>query len=265
MTAGTSIVNISNRALLSIGARTQISNINEGSTAANAILTLYPSTFTALARSAAWNCLRNQASLTLIAAAQGTPENPDGATLPLPPPPWLYQYVTPSDNLQIRYLLPPFTNSTPSGSIPQTPVSNLASPWVPGACGGRIPFSVAYATDSNNNPIETVLTNQTQALVVYTVNQQNPTIWDSLFEQAMVASLAAYLVPALSLDLPLMDRQVKIAEAAIVQARVRDGDEGLTTQDRQADWIRARTTGYLYDYGGAGSSPWGFWSNMVWP
>lgn len=264
MTSSATAVSVSNQALLQIGARATIASFNEGSTEADACKILYTPTFEMLARSAAWNCLRNQAVLTLLAAAQGTPENPMGTTLPLPPSPWLYSYATPSDNLQIRFIVPSFPNSTPSGMTPLTTASNTAGSWTPSA--GQIPYAVAYSTDSMGNPQQVVLTNQSQAQAVYTVNQPNPIIWDSLFQQAFVSSLAAFLVPALSLNMQLMQMTIKTADALIAQARVRDGDEGVTTVNRNAEWMTARNSGGSLAWNGTGGglAPW-LYANVAWP
>lgn len=265
MTASSSVISLANRALSMIGARAQIASLSETSTEANAVSIWYQPTYEQLARTAAWNCLRQQATLTLLAAAVGTPENVDGTTLPLPPPPWLYQYATPSNSLQIRYLVPSLPNQTPAGTTPLTTASVTAWAFIPGAM--QIPFVVAYSTDSNNSPREVILTNQSQAQAVYTVNQSNPVIFDSLFEQALVSSLAAFLVPALSLDIALMDRAIKQVESAISIARVRDGDEGTTSQDHIPDWMRARSTGGSLGWAGGGFAPWscGNWASMSWP
>lgn len=264
MTASSSPVSLSNRALLSVGARAQVSDLSEGSTEANAVSVLFVPTFESLARAARWGCLRKQGQLSLLAAAQGTPENPDGTTLPIPPNPWLYQYAYPSDCLAMRFIVPTYPNSTPTGTVPQTTASVAAASWLP--AGGQIPFAVAYAVDSNNSPIETIVCNTTQAQAVYTVNQPNPIIWDSLFEAAFVASLAAFLVPALSLDLPLMQISIRTAESAIQQARVADGNEGVTVMDHLPDWISARSTGAFYGYGMGTYAPWFFGgANMAWP
>lgn len=263
MTASSSVVSLANRSLLMVGARTQISNLQEGSNEANAISTLYLPTYQALARTAPWNCLRSQAVLTLLAAAAGTPENVDGTTLPLPPTPWLYQYAVPSDSLQIRYIVPSFPNSTPTGMTPLTTASTVNAPWIPGMAA-QIPYAVAYATDSSDAPIQVILCNQTQAQVVYTIDQPNPVIFDSLFEQALVSSLAAYLVPALSLNFDLMAMCINTAEAAITQARVRDGDEGVTSQNRNAQWMTARNTGNIFAYGYDNYYTQSFFS-MAWP
>lgn len=248
------IVSICNRSLLAIGSQSQISNINEASVQANACSVLYQPTFEQLGRAAYWNCLRKQATLSLLAAAAGTPENPAGTTLPLPPSPWAYMYQLPSDSLMARYIVP---------SLPTTGTSSLSPAYVSAATfipGQRqIRFHVAYSTDSSGNPLQVILTNQTQAQLVYTVNNSNPQVWDSEFQQAMVSSLAAFLVPALSLNMPLMDRQVKQAESMIANARVRDANEGSNTQDNIPDWVNARMTGGGYGYGGVDS-----WDNNSW-
>lgn len=250
------VLSIVNRSLLSIGSQSQVSNLNEGSTQANACSTLFTPTFQNLARAAHWNCLRQQTVLSLLAAAKGTPENVDGTTLPLPPYPWLYSYALPSDCLQARFLVP--SAPSVSGGTPMGPAFIGAATYLP---PGGIPFHVAYGTDVNNNPLQIILTNQTQAQLVYTVDQPNPQIWDSSFQSAMVASLAAYLVPALSLNITLMQIQIKVAETIIMQARVRDADEGSNSQDHIPDWMRARNVGSI-DYGYGGYN--GTWSDMSW-
>jgi len=175
--------------------------------------------------------------MSLLQAAQGTPENPNGSTLNQPPYPWLYSYAYPSDCLDVRYITPSNPLGTQSGA-PQTSINNSIGPWVPG--GGQIPYKVQTILDVNNAPVTVVLTNQSQATLVYTANQPNPAGWDSLFQEAMVAALGAFLVPALSLDLPLMDRCIAQAEKAIKIARTADGNEGVTSMDHLPDWIQAR-------------------------
>ena len=250
-------LNLVNRALLGIGSQSQVSSFNEGSPQANAAATLYTPTFEEIARCAPWNCLRQQASLTLLAAAQGTPENPDGITLPLPPIPWLYQYALPSDCLQMRSIISSMQVSTPG--VPLFPVATGAGMFP--LNNRSIPFAVAYATDSGGNPLSVILTSQSQAIGIYTVNQPNPQFWDSLLQGAFVAALSAKFVPALSLHMPLMQVQIKLAESLIEQARVRDGNEGTTSMDHLPDFIRARS--------GAGGSRFAedaldIYPNMAW-
>lgn len=247
-----------------MGARNYISSLNpsDGSAEANAISTLWTPTFEALGRAAHWNVLGKQATLGLLAAAQGTPENPNGTTLPVPPTPWLYQYAYPSDCLDIRYVVPSLPSNA-GGSTPSTTINNAAGAWIPN--GGQIPYLVQTASTVSNTPVLVILTNQDQAQVVYTVNQPNPAAWDSLFQAAMVASLGAYLVPALSLSLPLMDLAIKTAENAIAIARIADGNEGVTSMDHTPDWMRARAG--AQGFGVNGFTNWGgyCYTPMCWP
>lgn len=257
--ASQSELTVCNLALLAIGARAQVSSINpsDGSTAADACSTLYSFVFQQLARSAKWGCLNKQSNLTLIQAAQGTPENPTGASLPLPQQPWLYAYLYPPDCLMMRAIMPPIITS--GSAVNQTSLANSVTPCIPGQF--QIPYATGYTTDTQNNPIEVVLTNQESAVANYTVDQQNPASWDSLFTSAFVASLAAYLVPALSLNPPLMQQQVAIAEKMIMTARGQDGNESPIVQDHIPDWIRTRSgaTGVSGRYGFAA------YNQMPWP
>lgn len=261
-------LSIANRSLLAVGARVQISSLNpsDGSVEANAVSVLFQPTFEALGRAARWNCLRRQVTLSLITAASGTPENPNGTSFTtLPPVPWLYQYAYPSNCLSMQFIVPSYPTNT-GDSTPPTTINNAAGTSLPS--GGMIPYVVTTVLDSNNNSTLVILTNQEQAQAVYTVNQPNPSGWDSLFQAAMVASLGAFLVPALSLSLPLMDRCIKQAEMAIIQARTADGNEGVTSMDHLPDWMRARAGA-----GGiVGSYGYGFFNNgaycyqdMSWP
>ena len=59
----------------------------------------------------------------------------------------------------------------------------------------------------------------------------------------MVASLAAFLIPPLNLNMALMSMQTKLADKIIEQARAADGNEGVVTQNREASWIVARGCG----------------------
>lgn len=258
----TTKLDIANRSLLAVGARSQISSLDpsDGSEEANAITVLWQSTFEALGRAARWNCLTRQVTLSLLCAAQGTPENPSGTAYPIPPTPWLYAYAYPSDCLDMRFIVPSLPMNE-GGTVPATTINSAAGTWIPN--GGQIPFAVTTITTSNGSPILVVLTNQDQAQAVYTVNQPNPAAWDSLFQAAMVASLGAFLVPALSLSFQLMQLCIAQAERAIAVARAADGNEGVTTMDHLPDWMAARagaqgSWGYNF-------SSYGGYCNIIWP
>ena len=231
-------VDIVNRSLLSIGARATVSSLTEGSTESDAASILFTPTFEMLARTAWWNCLQKQEFLSLVQAAPGTPENVSGTTLPVPPQPWLYAYELPSDCLHARRVLPNLTTNTAPAP---TPVSVSAPLSLPYAMAFK--FQVAVGTNTSGQPIQVILCNLTQAQLVYTVNLPNPQFWDSGFQQAMVASLAAAFVPALALNMQLMQGQVAIAQRFINEARVQDGNEGVHSMDNTPDWLRVRGCG----------------------
>ncbi len=231
---------------------------SDGSTAADACTTLFSFVFQNLARTARWGCLNKQLTLTLIQAAQGTPENPNGTLLPLPQQPWLYAYLYPPDALLVRQLFPPLVTS--GNATNQTSLNNSVTPCLPGE-QYQIQYATGYSTDNSGNPLEVILTNQENAIANYIVNQQNPSSWDSLFTAAFVASLAAYLVPALSLNPPLMQSQIAIAEKMIATARAMDANEGTYDMNITPSWIAARSgaTGAISPYGFRG------YNQMSWP
>ena len=251
-------IDLCNRALSAIAARSTISSFTDGSQEAEACAVWFTPTYEMLARAAQWNIFRKQASLSLLKAASGTPENTTGTAQPIPPTPWLYSYAYPSDCLYERYLIPASTSSNSSSS---SGLSGMG--WANSTIGQSqsIPFAVAYDTDTSGNPIRVILTNLDTAQAVYTVNQPNPIGWDSQFQQAFVSSLAAWLVPALTGNMQMMQIQIELAERIVGQARVTDGDEGLTIMDHVPDWISVR--GYSWS-NGSNSNTAGY-SNMIWP
>lgn len=243
----TSSIDIANRALAQAGSREQITSFTENSVAAINCNLLFQPTFEQLGRAAHWNCLRGQNTLTLLKAAQGTPQNQTGTTLPLPPQPWLYEYLLPSDCLMVRFLLPTFINP-PVGAVPifPTPSSVNVATLQPRQ---EIPFVVATDIVSGSRT-KVILTNLSLAQIVYTINEPNPDFWDSQFQAAYVASLAAFLIPPLNLNMGLLNMQTKIADQIIAQARTADGNEGVVVQDHTPDWILARGCGQSYGGGG---------------
>lgn len=269
MAGNASQISVCNQALSSIGARSFISDLNEDSVEAQNCALWYEPVFQNLARTAKWNCLRAQTSLSLICAAIGTPENPNGTSFTTQPPtPWLYSYQLPANCLAVRFIVPslPFTAT----GVPPTPASVAAPIYIPG--GGQIPYAVAEGTDVNGNPQNILLTNQSQAQIVYTIDQEEPRFWDSQFQMAFVSSLGAFLVPALSLDKGLMQMAIKTAEGIITQARAADGNEAVVVMDHQPDWISARSMGadcdlYNWGYGwnGAAYGWYGGCCDMSWP
>ena len=241
----TSVTDICNQALLSIGAQAQVSRINpsDGSTEGDACSIFYTPKIQALHRVAHWNFARKQANLTQLKAAVI-----NGVISTNPPPiPWLYEYAYPEDCLKVRYIMP-YLNPADSFPVPLT--TGIASyPILQNT--GAVPFVVGTDLDANGSTIRVILTNAPQAMLVYTADySQNPDLWDAHFQSAASTYLASWLVNALARNRDLWRDQMALVKDVVDAARVSDGNETFVSQNREASWITAR--------GALGASNWYF-------
>jgi hypothetical protein len=130
------------------------------------------------------------------------------------------------------YLLP-----TPSNPVAQTGTTGAGS-------GATFNLTFSGAVDQT-----VILTNQEFAILAYVKAIANPAIWDPLFTEAMVHTLAARVVYALSGDKGLANERLKTANEQIMIARTGDGNEGITINDVTPDFIRIRGITYPTDFG----------------
>lgn len=224
-------VAICNMALGVCGARTTISSLSEGSKAARECKLWYDQALEAVLQATHWNFARKQIALTLLKDATRSP--PDAV-----PQPWLYEYAYPSDCVQGRYIMPMSANM-PS-SVPGTVSMSQAM-------GAPPRFLVSSEVDPNSGqPIKVILTNQPQALLVYTTRITDVNLFDGSFVMALAHYLGAKLCMPLSGDKALGKMAYDIADATTREARASNGNEGLTVADSIPDWIRAR--GYASDW-----------------
>lgn len=252
-------VDICNLALQQIGTQSTVSSINpsDGSPEGNACSLFYTPMLQALHRSAHWNFARRQVNLTLLRAAviNGVvSDNP-------PPTPWLYEYIYPTDCLAVRFIMP-YINPADSLPVPLTTGQSAVPVWF---SGPQVPFVVSSDVNAQGAPIKVILCNMPQAQLVYTHDYtQQPNIWDAHFYTAASAYLAAWLVNPLSRNRSLWNDLFAIVKDVVGQARVSDGNEGVTTTDHLPDWMRIR--------GALGASGWYFdsqcyygWSALGFP
>lgn len=231
----TSPVDVVNIALIEIGvSRTQVSSINpsDGSTEADVASIMYRPKIEALSRAAHWNCLRKQESLALLKASVIDGEASDNP----PPRPWQYEYAYPVDCIKARFILP-FWNNNYTGT-PFTTAPNISTVLLQGP---PVKFAVATDRDAEGNTVRVILTNMPQAIMVYTADFINsPDLWDPHFLAAATATLGVWFINALNRSRGLLQDQVSIATNIIAQARISDGNEGLTSADHIPDWLRVR-------------------------
>lgn len=122
----TAQVDVVNRALGALGTRTTITAAELATSGSNEAIQanlIYVPYRNQLLRMAPWNCCFNTATMTLISAVPGTPENTSAATSiwqkGQPAPPWAYEYQYPVDCLRALWVTPQTATGFASG-IPIT-------------------------------------------------------------------------------------------------------------------------------------------------
>ena len=285
---------IVNRSLDAAGSELTIGDLEEGTAEAQRALRQYAPTLKQMLRCAHWGFARQESPLKLLADATGATPNVGN----LVPTPWIYLYAIPIDMMNARWVpqgrgtFPP-NNAPPGNIVPpnnQLPLTSGIG-YPPSYNLGNRPARFLIATDSNYPGVNTsgqpwgqntawwetqgiapnartvVLTNVPHAHLVYTALIVYPTLWDSLFEEAFVAALAARLALPLNKDkklgMALRQENIGIAAAALQQARIRDGDEGFSSADHTPDFIRIRAgrgEGGRWGWGAGDEGPGMLWN-----
>jgi hypothetical protein len=210
-------------------------------------------------RLAPWSFARAMAQGALIAAAPGTPENPNGyAPLPLVPisaanpagsaptqiVSWQYEYAWPQDCVRLRQVKQPFDQPNQGINVVNLWPGVIEAPmmWVDGLGGlsMRTNYQISLDYDSGGNRIKVILTNVEYALLVYTALIDDPNLWDDEFSEAFVFMLASHLVGALIGDKQLDKVLYEKAQAAALTARAVDANEQPVSPQHTPDWIKVR-------------------------
>lgn len=229
---------IVNMVLSAIGTRSTVSSLLEASAEAEQTNLIYAQTRNELLRKVPWDWARYQTALAVQMAALGTPENPLGTLLPIPPMPWRYAYQYPADCSRARFILPIQNINTIPG-IPLT-TATLTPPTVVSR-GPWVEFKVAGAyLGQPPQPAKIILCNLPQAQLVYTARITVPDIWDELFVCALIGRLAAKLVVPLSGDKTLAKIAIEKGVAAEDDAATANGKEDVTIADVMPDWLAIR-------------------------
>lgn len=241
----TSEVEICNRALSKVGTRSTIASMTEASNEAKQCNLLFNPTRDEVLSMAFWNFARKTATLSLLKSAPGTISNPsptgfDGTwNDAYPAPPWLFEYAYPSDCINVRFVTPQMMNGWSSGAAVFGTAIVSAGPWL------TPPVLFITATDLvASNQANVILTDTYQALACYTLRITNPNLFGAAFTEALVSALAGKLAYSLTGDKGLANALFQLANNTVTQARVSDGNEGLTIQDSPVSWIDAREGGY---------------------
>lgn len=282
---------IINRAIDQLPGAKIIGSLDDGTTESEAARRIYGATLRQLLRAAHWSFGRKNAPLLLLGDSSGLTLAPNGQPYSnLVELPWLYAYAWPTDGVRARWL-PMQWGATVNG--PPIPIMPNLGPGTPFAAPQPARFLVSSSdqfpvvtgkVDWDNLPDfgegaaltsrHIILTNVQNASLVYTRLVLEIEMWDTLFEEAMVATLASRLaiplIPDKKLAITLRGQQIAIAKDAVGQARMANANEMGFPQstDHTPDWIRARSGGAGYANGwGGGDGPgvlrYG-WAPMAW-
>jgi hypothetical protein len=238
----TTVIDVCNRALSEACTQSVISSLDESSPEAVQCKLWFGKTVERILRAAPWGFARRQVELTLLGTAVDS-------TAPFP---FLYKYRYPTDCEKFRYVLPqPINDPDPAAPMVYTG-QPVAGPWTP----NRNNRYLVAADYEGGIPSKVILTNVQFALGVYTAYVDNPDLWDSGFEDAVISALAFKLVNPLTGSLQLRQDLRATAEVAIRNAQADNANEAITRYEHTPDWIAARNgyTDCLDSYGS-----WGMW------
>jgi hypothetical protein len=160
---------IVNSALEQIAAQTVITSLTDGSPAADAASIVYTPTLQLLLRELDPDFARYTVPLEI-------------AVSPPSYPPWTYEYGYPADMLRLRQVRPPASGT-----------GALADPNDPQPIRANVAFDVIASVNT-----KVILTNQQNALAVYTTSLVTEAMFDAVFVDAFIRRLANPLAMGLS-------------------------------------------------------------------
>lgn len=216
---------ISNRVLVMLGLQKIISSLSQDSAEAQALNVVFAPIQSWCFGIANWNFARNTTGLTSVKGP--TPSNPTAWSSTYPSPPWLYEYPVPADFIRAIYI----TNSAPAQTA--------------GYLGEPQRFAVSNDTISAVEQT-VILTNQVNAVLIYTANIADPTAWPWYFERLVVIALAHGVCLSLTRSPQLFSELSEMLEQQINIATQMNMIEGLLIDDNTPEWIQALGINYPY-------------------
>jgi hypothetical protein len=169
------------------------------------------------------------------------------------PVPWVYEYLRPQDCVQVREILPLLPTQLINQSIFGIPNNGTVNGFGSLNTSPTVKYILSADLINGQNQ-QVILTNQPNAILVYTFAVTDPSFFDTDFVYAFAGRLAARISIALSGDKALTKMALEAANDLVNKAKARDGNEEIKTVNREADWIMARGFSWSYIYP---SGPWG--------
>lgn len=243
-----SITELCNESLQKVGTRSSIASISEDSNEARQCLIAFETIRLRLIRSAPWGFCKAVSQLAVLKALPGTPENTAALASTwqssYPPPGWLYSYAKPSDCLRMRYVL----GNEASGGNPSVPIFSYNGVQYVSLMAAPARFALGI-DGVGVNQVAVINTNAQNALAIYNADVADDDLWEGDFRDAFTYALGSALALALTSDRGLAKDLITLTNMKIVEARVADANEMLTTYDTQSTSIRSRQEIFYSSFG----------------
>ncbi len=192
---------IANAALEQIGAKSGIQNLNENSVEAKACKFWYDFCRVHVLEAYNWGFARKRLSL-----ASSSDDPPEGI--------WGYRYQYPVDCVKAREIENPL-----------------------GDTYDAIPFEIEQTSDGT---AKTILTDADEAILIYTRDVQQTSLFPAHFIDTLAAQLASRIALKLTGKRTIRDDMQKLYASLLSVAPAHDANEAVKDKPREAEWNRAR-------------------------
>lgn len=211
MSAASPVV-IANMALGNIGARDTIESFDEQSIEARTAKFWYPKSRQSVLEAYDWSFARVRVALSL--------DEED------PPDDWYFRYGLPADCLKARRI----TNNMQSPGWADWPTAWTVDP-------DSTPFSIELNADKTRR---TLLTNMEAAVLMYTCDMIDTSLFTSMFVDALTYKLASDMAMRITGKASVREQNYKQYVFAVRDAAANDANEDQQKKPRDAEWIRGR-------------------------
>lgn len=210
-------LDVFNIAMYHVGTREDIADVNEESREAEVCRLLYPRVVEQVLQAAYWTSAKGHARLAVLAERDDTV----AWTATDPEPGFRFAYAVPADFIYPRFL----------------------------TSYERFSFGILGSAKA-------LFANTEDAILQYTMNQDNVALWDPQLFTAMTWALAAYAGMSLHGKAQRAQFAAQQANSTIMEARVSNANSENNTIDSIPEWISARgfagsvpDTRYFYPFG----------------
>lgn len=199
--ASISSVKICNMAISHVGDDSTIESLSESSAEAAACSIWYDWSRIQTLEGHNWDFAIKRATLALLETN--------------PTEDWAYRYNYPTDCVKARLIV--------------NPLGRAADP---------VPFTVEASSDGQ---VTTILTDQENAKLIYTMDVEDPTRFSSMFIDALSWRVASRIAFSLTGKREIVRDSETIAAQHLNAAQNSNANEGMGDKPREAPWIEARS------------------------